>query len=95
MRLERGTTVLQAQFDQPRRFRHAHVHDLVRAAPVNLHAPVVPSDYHAVRDSVDYGKPLAKRNPVRTAIAELAARIVGQPAETSKKSWLSGIAHSR
>jgi pilus assembly protein CpaE len=56
---------------------------------------VVPSDYHAVRDSVDYGKTLAKRNPVRIAIAEMAARIVGQPTETAKKGWLSGVANSR
>lgn len=37
---------------------------------------VVPNDYQAVRAALDTGKPLAQRNPVRAAIADVATRIV-------------------
>jgi pilus assembly protein CpaE len=38
---------------------------------------VVPSDYKAVHCALDMGKPLAGRNPVRTAIREMATRLTG------------------
>lgn len=54
---------------------------------------VIPSDYAAVNRALDAGHPLGKRNPVRTAIAEMAGRLSGRTGGTSapvKSNWLSG-----
>jgi pilus assembly protein CpaE len=42
---------------------------------------VVPNDYQAVSYAIDTGQPLAERNAVRTAIAELAGKLVARPEE--------------
>ncbi|MBW7905371.1 MAG: hypothetical protein LC135_02645 [Phycisphaerae bacterium] len=44
---------------------------------------VVPNDYQAVSYAIDTGQPLAERNAVRTAIAELAGRLVARPEATA------------
>lgn len=58
---------------------------------------VVPSDYPSLRHAVDTGSPLSERNPVRAAIAELAARLAG--AETQPRDhaagWLASLGFRR
>jgi len=52
---------------------------------------VVPSDYQAVRRASDIGKPLAQRNPVRSAIREMAVKLSGKGETSKDKSWLEKI----
>lgn len=57
-------------------------------------ACVIPSDYAAVQKAVDTGSTLAEKNPVRAAIAELAAKLMGRAEEeksTERRSWLSSL----
>lgn len=50
----------------------------------------IPNDYAAVNRAIDTGKPLENRNPVRTAINDLAVRLSGKSAAAvDKKGWLS------
>lgn len=52
---------------------------------------VVPSDYHTVHTALDYGRPLAKKSAVRTAIAELAAKLYGQTASPRSGGWWANL----
>jgi pilus assembly protein CpaE len=52
---------------------------------------VVPNDYEAVRDAIDTGKPLAKRNPVRNAIREIAVRLAGDDQASKRRGWLAKL----
>jgi Flp pilus assembly CpaE family ATPase len=52
---------------------------------------IVPNDYHSVRNALDTGKPLAKRNPVRSAIRQAAVRLAGQEIASKRKSWLAKL----
>lgn len=49
---------------------------------------VVPNDYQAVRESLDVGKPLAGRNPVRAAIRQLSEKLLGISDE-QRGRWFS------
>lgn len=55
---------------------------------------VVPSDYQPVCQAGDIGKPLGKRNPVRSAIRELAVRLSGQDATPKQKGWFKKVGRS-
>jgi len=48
---------------------------------------MVPNHYKSLSIAVDMGQPVGNRNPVRRAVADLAARICGQH-EASSRSWL-------
>jgi pilus assembly protein CpaE len=55
---------------------------------------VVPNDYQAVSQSIDTGQPLAERNAVRAAIADLAGKLVGRnpdPVDAPVGGWLNLI----
>jgi pilus assembly protein CpaE len=57
---------------------------------------IIPSDYQAVYAALDTGRSLATKNPVRSAIADLARRIAGDNVAPAKKnSWFSGFGLSR
>ncbi len=55
---------------------------------------IVPSDYQAVRIATDSGRLLPERNPVRTAIRELAGKLSGERREVPK-GWLSKLGLGR
>jgi pilus assembly protein CpaE len=56
---------------------------------------IVPNDYQSVRDAIDAGKPLPKRNPVRAAIREAAVRFAGQEGKAKRGSWLTKLGLGR
>jgi pilus assembly protein CpaE len=57
---------------------------------------VVPNDYRAVAAAIDIGQPVAVRNPVRTAIADIAARLTGHgAAPAANGGWLSRFGFGR
>lgn len=49
---------------------------------------VVPNDFQAVREAIDTGRPLAPRNPVRSAIHEIAQRLVGADHPPARPGWM-------
>jgi pilus assembly protein CpaE len=49
---------------------------------------VVPSDFESVHGALDTGKPLVRRNPVRAAIREMAARLTGYGKSHKRSAWL-------
>lgn len=58
---------------------------------------ILPNDYQSLRQAVDTGSPLSERNPVRAAIAELAAKLVGLDAQPQEKAagWLASLGFRR
>lgn len=58
---------------------------------------VIPSDYQAVYAALDTGSSLATKNPVRSAIADLARRIAGDSVAPAarKNGWFAGLGLSR
>ncbi len=58
---------------------------------------VVPSDFRAVHQALDMGRPLAHRNPVRAAIHEIARKIVGDTpgAVPPREGWRSRLSLRR
>lgn len=57
----------------------------------------VPNDYQAVSASIDKGAPITARNPVRSAITELASRLMGHETEALpvKTGWLDKLSLRR
>jgi pilus assembly protein CpaE len=49
---------------------------------------VVPSDFKSVHTALDSGQPLVRRNAVRAAIREMAARLTGFEEHAKGKTWL-------
>lgn len=57
---------------------------------------VIPNDYMATRTALDAGKPLAARHPIRVAIREMAARLLGLgDARPAVGGWLQRIGLGR
>jgi pilus assembly protein CpaE len=50
----------------------------------------IPSDYQTVVQAIDFGKPLPAKNPVRIAIAKLAAALTGIQDEEDGGGWFRG-----
>jgi pilus assembly protein CpaE len=48
----------------------------------------VPSDYKAVNSALDTGKPLMRKNLVRAAIRDMAARLTGHEQGAKRSAWL-------
>jgi pilus assembly protein CpaE len=49
---------------------------------------IVPSDFKSVHAALDSGQPLVRRNAVRAAIREMAARLTGYEERNKGKTWL-------
>lgn len=56
---------------------------------------LVPSDYASVNTALDTGKPLAAKNPVRTAISEIASRLIGAPSQPESRGWLANLVRGK
>lgn len=59
---------------------------------------LIPSDYAAVNSALDTGQTLNARNPVRAAIAEIAAKLAGPKATdsaTKKYGWFASLGIGR
>jgi pilus assembly protein CpaE len=57
---------------------------------------IIPSDYAAVNRALDTGKALDKRNPVRVAISQIMARLVGESSGGAHGSgWLGRFSASK
>ncbi len=52
---------------------------------------VVPNHYRSVFAANDLGEPVAKGNPVRKAIADLAAKLSGRQAPPTQAGWMSSL----
>lgn len=51
---------------------------------------VIPSDFQTVHAALDSGRPIEEKNPVRSAIRELAQRLTGQR-QVARTGWLSKL----
>jgi pilus assembly protein CpaE len=55
----------------------------------------VPSDYKAVHSALDTGKPLMRKNLVRVAIRDMAARLTGHDESAKRSAWLPNLGLGR
>jgi pilus assembly protein CpaE len=55
----------------------------------------VPSDYKAVHSALDTGKPLMRKNLVRAAIRDMAARLTGYEKSVKQGTWLPKLSLGR
>jgi pilus assembly protein CpaE len=55
----------------------------------------VPSDYKAVHSALDTGKPLMRKNLVRAAIRDMAARLTGHEKSAKPGTWLPKLSLGR
>lgn len=59
---------------------------------------LIPSDYAAVNSALDTGQALSAKNPVRTAIAEIAAKLAGDDkpeSEEKRGGWFASLGRGR
>jgi pilus assembly protein CpaE len=56
---------------------------------------LVPSDFPSVNKALDTGKPLAPKNIVRAAIAEIASKLARPVAEPQSKSWFTSLVRGK
>ena len=66
----------------------------IRTAAEMLGRPpltVIPSDFKSVEAAFESGKPLGPKNPVRAAISELAAQLIGCRKAAHRATWLEKL----
>lgn len=76
------------------RFRRSIHNCTVEMVQEQLGQPVlsvVPNDYEAVNRAVDIGQALSSKSPVRSAIRQLAEKLIGRQEAQKPKNWLAKV----